>query len=477
MKKNIWDWSRVRGGLRFRLMLPAVVFILIFSILFIILNNHYTSRLLDTRLEREAIRVSGILYEYRFALNPAYLKRLGKVIEGRIAVLDRSGNIIAASFDEMENDDFLLYVDPAEIGKKHSANNQDQIIMKIDKKNRSFLLVSRKLFFSNTDESILITILTPLDDLQSAKYQTAMRTVLSGSIALIIAFVAAGLVLKQISVTVKDFLNVTDRIASGDFTCKAGLSDISELNSLALSINQMSDKLSAYEKELVDSTRLVSANKITAAMAHEIKNPLSSMKILAQIIQKRFGHDREGMEMTAAFIKEINRVDTLVSDLRTLSGSIKYSFSMILPGLLLEEVILVMKAKLDHLNIRLETLMDKDLPKIRMDRDRIKQVLWNLLMNAVESMPQGGVIKAGVKQDDKKEYVEYSIRDSGSGITPELMTDIFTPFFTTKKEGIGIGLHISREIALAHKGELHILPMEQGTTAVLLIPINQENNR
>ena len=465
--------NRPPGSLRIRLMLPAMVFILIFSILFIILNNYYTSRLLDSRLEREAVRISGILYEYRFTLNPAYLKRLGKVIEGRIAVFDRSGRIIAASFDETQTSDFLLYVNPAEIGKKHTEINQDQVIMKIDKENHSYLLVSRKLFFSDAAGSILLTILTPLDDLQSVKYQTALRTFLSGAFALLMAFVAAGFVLRKILATVNNVLNVTNRIASGDFTCKADLSDIREMNALALSINQMSDKLSAYEKKLVDSTRLLSANKITAAMAHEIKNPLSSMKMLAQMIQKRFEHDPEGGEMTAAFIKEINRVDTLVSDLRTLSGSTKYSFSMVLPRQPLEEMILVMKPKLDHLNIRLETQVDEDLPETRMDRDKIKQVLWNLMMNAAESMPQGGKIEIFVTQDDQKQYIEYRIQDQGSGIAPEFLADIFTPFFTTKKEGIGIGLHISREIALAHKGEIRIHPTGQGTTAVLLIPINE----
>ncbi len=474
MKKETGIKTRLAGGLRIRLMLPAVVFILVFSPLFIILNNYYTSGLLDNRLEREAVRISGILYEYRFVLNPAYLKRLGKVIEGRIAIFDRSGNIIAASFDENDTHDFLLYVDPDKIGELHSENNQDQVIMKIEQNNRSFLLVSRKLLFPGTDENILMAILTPLDDLQSAKYKAAMRTVLSGTAALLIAFMAAGWVLKKISATVRDFLNVTDRIASGDFTGKALLSDISELNALALSINQMSDKLAAYEKELVSSTRLLSANKITAAMAHEIKNPLSSMKMLAQIIQKRFEHDREGMEMTAAFIKEINRVDALVSDLRTLSGSARYSFSPVLPELPLEEVILIIRPKLDHLNIRLEIRTEADLPKIPMDRDKIKQVLWNLMMNAAESMPQGGVIEVCVAQDHKKEWIEYRITDSGSGIDPKLMDDIFTPFFTTKKEGIGIGLHISREIALAHKGEIRIHPTGQGTTVVLLIPINQK---
>ena len=284
----------IPGGLRFRIMLPAVIFVLIFSLFFIILNNYYTSKLLDKRLEREAVRISKILYESRFVLSPVYLKRLGEVIEGKIAVFGSSDQIIAASFDKAETDDFLFFVDPKEVRNRHVQDNQDQIVIKINKGNRSFLLVSRELFFSDGNENILIAILTPLDDLEDAKSQAALRTILSGSFALVIAFITAGLILKKISSSVRDILNVTDKIASGDFSCKADLSDISELKTLASSINRMSDKLMEYEKKLVDSTQHMSIHKITAAMTHEIKNPLASMKMLAQIIQKRFEHDREG---------------------------------------------------------------------------------------------------------------------------------------------------------------------------------------
>ncbi|MDA3787110.1 MAG: ATP-binding protein [Desulfobacula sp.] len=460
------------SGLRFRIMLPAVVFILIFSFLFIILNNYYTSKLLDERLDREAVRISKILYESRFVLNPVYLKRLGQVIEGRIAVFDYSGKIVTASFDDAGADDFLFYVNPSDVRTRHANDSQEQIVMKVHKANRSFLLVTRKLFFSNTKESILIAILTPLDDLQTAKSQTVLRTILSGSLALLIAFIAAGFVLKKISASIRDILLVTDKIASGDFSCKAILSDITELKTLALSINQMSDKLMEYEKKLIDSTRLISANKITAAMAHEIKNPLSSMKMLAQIIQKRFEHDKEGSQMTATFIREINRVDTLVSDLRTLSWPVQLSCSMENPRLPLEDVITVIAPKLDHLNISLTLHIEPDIPKILMDKDKIKQVLWNLMMNGAQSMPQGGNLDVFLKMRVKEGFIEYSIKDYGSGITQTDMDHIFTPFFTTKKEGIGIGLHVSKEIARAHKGEIKIMPAKTGTTAVLLIPCN-----
>ena len=468
MRDKIRIW--IPGGLRFRLMVPAIVFILIFSLFFIVLNNYYTSELLDNRLEREAIRISKILYESRFVLNPVYLKRLGEVIEGRIAIFDSSGKIIAASFDRAGTDGFLFYVNPLSVRTMHARGNEEQIVVKVKRKNRSFILVSRKLFFSDSRQSVLIAILTSLDDLQTAKSQTALRTILSGFLALLVAFIAAGLVLKKIGASVRDILNVTDKIASGDFNFKADCSDIRELNTLALSINQMSDRLMEYEKQLVDSTRFISSTKIAAAMAHEIKNPLSSIKMLAQMIQKRFKHDKEGVEMTEAFIKEINRIDNLVSDLGTLSCPPKFSFAMTDPSLPLEEVICLIKPKLDHLNIDLKSEIEPDLPEIMADRDKIKQLLWNLMLNGAQSMPQGGMLEVFLGKNEKAGFIEYIIRDGGSGINPEDMANIFTPFFTTKKEGIGIGLHVSKEIATLHNGEIKIIPTNQGTKAVFFIP-------
>ncbi|MCP4373489.1 MAG: hypothetical protein GY797_36110 [Deltaproteobacteria bacterium] len=466
---------RIPGGLRFRIMLPAVVFTFIFTSFFIVLNNHYTSKILDERLEREAVRISKILNESQYILNPVYLKRLGEVIEGRIAVFDSSDNILAASFDETGTQDFLFNVNPKTIKNRHIQDSRDQSIIKINNKNKSFLLVTRKLFFPTTKENIIIAILTPLDDLQSAKSQAAFRTILSGSLALLIAFIAAGLVLKKISSSMSDILIITDKIASGNFSSKAAPSDIHELNTLASSINSMSDKLMGYEKKLVDSTQFRSINKITAAMAHEIKNPLSSMKILAQIIQNRFEHDKEGSQMADAFIKEINRIDNLVSDLRGLKGPSRISFSRTQPHHPLKEVIAIIKPKLDHLNIHLRLDIEPDIPELLMDADKIKQVLWNLMMNGTESMPHGGSLLVSLKKNNITQSVEYSVTDNGSGIDPKNRDHIFTPFFSTKKEGIGMGLHVSKEIANAHKGKIELISTDPGTKAVLSIPCNTKD--
>lgn len=462
----------ILGSLRLRVMFPAIVFVLIFSLFFIILNNYYISKLLDQRLEREAIRISKIASESRFILNPTYLNRLGKVIEGKIVVFDTAQKIVAASFDNAKIDDFLKIVNPFELDNKTIERPHGQIVKKIEKADRSYLLVFQKLSFYNTRQNFFLAILTPLDDLESARSNAILQTILSGGIALLMAFIAAGFILKKVSKTFSDILQVTKKIASGDFSSTVKPSDINELNMLAASINQMSDKLKAYEKQVVDITRLKSIDKITAAMAHEIKNPLASMKMLAQLIHQRIKNDKEGSLMAQAFIKEINRVDNLVSDLKSLSGTPTYNFSHHHPTDLLNDVICVIEPKLNHLNIKLDVQIGTGIQNIIMDKDKLKQVLWNLLMNAAESMPGGGEIKI-LLSCTTDGFIDYKIKDSGAGINSDDMEKIFMPFFTTKKEGIGIGLHICREIIQAHKGDINIVSTPKGTTAAVLLPVSK----
>lgn len=461
------------NSLRFRIMLPAVIFTLIFSAFFLAINNYYTSRILDLRLEKEAIRISRITYESRFILNPSYLKRLGKIIEGKIAVFDSNSRIISATFVEAETNHFLSLVNPVAARNSHIENKAEQVVKKITASGTSFLLVTRILSFHDAKDSILLAILTPLSDLESIKSKILFRTLLSGFIALFIAFLTAGFILKKLTATFKKILTVTGKIASGDFAHKIKTVEIKELDALTLSINQMSEKLVAYEKKLIDTAHLKSADKITSAMAHEIKNPLSSMKLLAQMIEKQLKEKDEDAQLATAMIKEINRVDTLVSDLRSLSGQKKFLFSTIDPKQPLEEVLAIISPKLNHLNIGLTVQTQADMVSISMDKDKIKQVLWNLIMNGAESMPDGGDLNINLCTDVSGEFIQYRITDQGSGIDSGLKEKIFAPFFTTKKEGLGIGLFISKEIAAAHHGKITIESTRNGTRAALVIPMEK----
>jgi len=455
------------------LLLPAFVFICVFFLFFILLNSYQTSKFLDRRLEKEALRITNLAYEYQFVLNDSSLKMLGKVIEGDIAVLNKDGIIISASFDKNSGKAFLDVIRHTGIIKRHGQQQNDQLVVTVRKDKTCCYVVSKRIYFKQNPGTSYIIIMTRLDDLEAAKRTTLTRTTLAALAALAAAISAAVLIAGRTSRHFKNILNVTEKIASGRFDARAGGAGIKELRILADAVNRMSDKLLAYEKKLVKTTHQRSVSKITAAMAHEIKNPLASIKMLIQILEKRLSDDAEGVKMAATLLKEINRVDTLVTDLRMLSSPVAVSFSVIPAELPLNEVVSVIKPKLDHLNIHFSFDIESDLPSCRMDKDKIKQVLWNLMMNSADSMPGGGLISISLRYGKDRNMIEYQIEDTGVGIKEADVENLFAPFFTTKKEGVGIGLYVSREIAVAHKGTLMLGNGAKGARAVLSIPCTQ----
>ena len=194
------------------------------------------------------------------------------------------------------------------------------------------------------------------------------------------------------------------------------------------------------------------------------------MKMLAQMMQKQAPPKGDGERMITAFIKEINRVDALVNDLSLLSGTRKYQFEPVSPYDPVEDVAALAGPKLNHLKIKLTLNRESGIPEVRMDRDKIKQVLWNLLMNAVQSMPDGGTIELSVQLINGR-ILEYRIKDYGAGIAEDDMKQIFAPFYSTKKEGMGIGLYVSGKIADAHQGRIKVCSTPgSGTSVSLLIP-------
>ena len=291
------------------LLLPALVFICVFSLFFILLNSYQTSKVLNRRLEKEALRISNIVYEYRFVLNDSYLNMLGKVIEGEIAVLNQDGRIISASFDKDTGKAFQNVIKHNGIIERHGQQQNDQVAVTAGKDKTCCYVVSKRIQLKQVPGASYIVIRTRLDDLETAKRTTLKRTALAALAALAAAISVAVLLAGRTSRHFKNILNVTEKIASGRFDARAGSSGIHEFWILADAVNRMSDKLVAYEKKLVKTTHQRSFSRITAAMAHEIKNPLASIKMLIQILAKRLSDDPEGVNMAATLLKEINRVE------------------------------------------------------------------------------------------------------------------------------------------------------------------------
>ena len=243
-----------------------------------------------------------------------------------------------------------------------------------------------------------------------------------------------------------------------------------------LSIHDQSE-VKALEGKVRQADKLSALATMAAGMAHEIKNPLSSMKVFAQLLPKKIDDPEYRKKLQEILPREIDHIDHIVESLLGFARATAPTFEKIK----IEEII---AATLKYFDDRLENAGVKliknyaDLPEIEADKNQIGQVFSNLILNAIQAMPEGGEITistaSGKKLDNILQDINIQVSDSGPGIPAEMQKKLFDPFFTTKYGGTGLGLTITHSIVDGHKGSIDVeSKIGKGTTFTVTLPITQ----
>jgi signal transduction histidine kinase len=227
------------------------------------------------------------------------------------------------------------------------------------------------------------------------------------------------------------------------------------------------DRLQA---ELRRSERLAALGKLLAGVAHEVRNPLAGIRSTVQLWQRGLGPDAESF---ADLLSEVDRIEGIVARLLQFSRANAQDLAPGDLGAVLAEAARLARGAAADQRVALELDLAPDLPAVAMVPPALLQVFRNLTTNALQAMPGGGVLRLEARRVDGGRAVEASVADTGEGLAPDLVAHLFEPFYTTKPEGTGLGLAIAREIALAHRGELHAENRPGGRGAVfrLVLPI------
>ncbi len=233
-----------------------------------------------------------------------------------------------------------------------------------------------------------------------------------------------------------------------------------EIKELALSFNRMSAKLKeqidvikAAQENLVRTEKLYAVGEFSAGVAHEIKNPLTSIKMLMQTLQ----HKRQAISSKDFVIieGEINRIDRIVKEFLAFARPETIEKTDVNINNLLEEVITITRPKMKQFKIQLDQKFSSNLPVIKGNHDGLKQVFLNIVLNAIQAMDgRGGTLSIETSADEKILLVV--IRDDGVGISGKNLKRIFDPFFTTKEEGTGMGLALTYKIVNDHSGKIDV---------------------
>lgn len=225
------------------------------------------------------------------------------------------------------------------------------------------------------------------------------------------------------------------------------------------------------------SERLASLGRLAAGVAHEIRNPLSSIRGFAQYFMRRLKGQVEEQEYASIMVKEVDRLNRVISELldfarpkephrepQALEEIIDYSLKLL-------------QSEFSQLKIKVEKSFEPDLPKVEVDRDQISQAFLNLFLNSLESIEGEGKIKVSLKRMSQPPALEVAIMDTGRGIAREDLGKVFEPFFSTKRKGSGLGLAIVHQIVEGHGGDIAVDSQEgMGTTFRITLPVSGFNS-
>ncbi|MCD6165731.1 hypothetical protein DRQ15_01105 [candidate division KSB1 bacterium] len=244
--------------------------------------------------------------------------------------------------------------------------------------------------------------------------------------------------------------------------------------------------------EMIRMDRLASLGVLASGIAHEIRNPLAGIKTMVQTLEEEIDSDDPHGEYLQRIIRQVNRLDELLKAF--------FSYARPRPPLkkqhhlpdIVREVITLLHKRIAACQVELEENYAKHLPPVLVDLNQIQQVFFNLIINALDSMPEGGKLqikarpvstklqtfdrrKRGYRVRDKvSTFVEVKLADSGVGIRPEHLETIFDPFFTTKSQGTGLGLSIVYRIIQEHGGEIRVeSELGKGSVFTLLLPTEE----
>ena len=227
-------------------------------------------------------------------------------------------------------------------------------------------------------------------------------------------------------------------------------------------------------EQLLQADRLTSLGELSAAVVHEVRNPLGSIKGAVEIMEDELPADSPRREFAEIAKREVDRLDRLVKEFLRFARPARPAVAPADLNEIALAVTRLVEQQASAQAVRIEPHLANDLPLITVDAEQVKQVILNLAINSLQAMPGGGRLVFRTARE--RDHVWLDVEDEGGGVDPAVSARIFDPFFTTKEKGIGLGLSVAYKIAAGHRGSLTVKNGERGAVFRLTLPLAGAND-
>jgi signal transduction histidine kinase len=298
-----------------------------------------------------------------------------------------------------------------------------------------------------------------------------MRAIYLGIAAVVLGFVITG----WVAVTLRPLARLREgarRIAAGDYGKRVSETGPTEIADLAREFNSMGRAVQEREEEKLRAARLAMVGKMAAQIAHEVRNPLSSISLNTELLGDELGEDAgEARELCSKIHAEVNRLTEVTEAYLGLRGG-QPKLARESLNAIIDDLVGFVRNDLATRHVELSTSLDPEDPTGYIDANQIRQCLINLVRNAADAVSANGGGSVVLRTRGDRSHVEIAVEDDGVGIANEVLPRLFDPFFSTKKGGSGLGLALTQQIIRDHGGEIRVASrVGRGTTFTLSVPV------
>jgi signal transduction histidine kinase len=312
-------------------------------------------------------------------------------------------------------------------------------------------------------------LLCPAASVETAKREAERPILLFSGVGLLVAVVLGAVLAGTITRPLRRLADRAAEVGEGRLDVRIPRGGGREVDELARAMTDMLAGLARYRKELVKKEKMATLGHFSAAAAHELRNPLSAMRMTLQLMGREAPEsmraDLEGMMV------EMARLDHSVEELLFHAGEPRYVMEQAELSEVVEETLRLLRPLAEHLGVTLRSSPAEGDTVARVDRTKVRQALTNLLLNAIQASEAGGEVTVDLRRDG--DACVLAVGDRGPGVPPELSANLFEPFVTGREGGTGLGLAVTRAVAGAHDGSVDFERRDDWTVFSLRLPVKE----
>lgn len=434
-------------------MLAAIVPLVAATLCALLIAIAVITRTLDGRASEQTEHTARVLSTSGLPLSQDLLRRLSALQRADFYVLDSAGKVVLTSAAQV----------PAGVGERLAGSRHATSSVRFDLGGTPVIAAFGALDGSDRRYATLVAV-TSLSDVRDAERGAVGAVAVAVLAAAVLLGALVHVLMGSITRPLAALAGLAAELGKGRRDIQIPVSGNDELADLARALNEMVRRIGQYEAKLADQSRLSALGEMSARIAHEVRNPLTGLKMHLQLLSERL--PAEEVSRVRLLLDEVRRLE-LVVDASLMLARPRQAERVVedLPALV-REVVGLMRPSLEHRGIEVECRLDP-VPALPLDRALVKQALLNVIANAADALPEGGRLSITTTCDRARGMGILIVEDTGEGFAPELLAEP-PPAGSSKPYGLGLGLNVCREVAQLHGGNLELGRSPRGGARVSL---------